>query len=158
MKSKLTELDRKQLDTRFAQLRESVPLFQPPRGGWIRSLRNTLGMRQEDLALRLGVTSQAVTNLERREVEGSVTLSALRDAARAMGGELHYVVVPVRPVRETLEARAARIARFMVDQVRHSMRMEDQATGEAQRQDRLKETRERLLKRPSLLWTLPDDL
>jgi hypothetical protein len=36
--------------------------------------------------------------------------------------------------------------------------MEDQATGEAQRQDRLEETRERLLKRPSLLWTLPDDL
>ena len=155
---RLTNLDRKQLDARFARVREVASLLQPPRGGWLRSLRNALGMRQQDLGERLGVTSQAVADLERREAEGSVTLSTLREAARAMGGELHYVVLPVRPVKETLERRATEVARFMAGQVHHSMRMEDQGTSEDEQQDRIAEIRELLLKTPSLLWTVPDDL
>lgn len=99
-----------------------------------------------------------MADLERREVDGAVTLATLRDAARAMGGELYYVVVPVRPIQETLEARAARVAGFMAGQVNHSMRMEDQQTGTAEQRDRREELRLNLLKTPSLLWALPDDL
>jgi hypothetical protein len=75
-----------------------------------------------------------------------------------MGGELYYVVVPVRPIRETLENRATRVARFMAGQVHHSMRMEDQQTGAPEQRDRLEELRQSLLEKPSLLWSVPDDL
>jgi predicted DNA-binding mobile mystery protein A len=153
-----TRLDQKQLEARFARLREFGAMLQPPRGGWLRSLRNALGMRQRDLGDRLGMTAQGVADLERREADGTVTLNTLREAARALGGELHYVVVPVRPVKETLEERATRLARFMAGQVHHSMRMEDQGTGAQEQQDRFEEIRESLLKSPSVLWTLPDDL
>jgi predicted DNA-binding mobile mystery protein A len=158
MKRSLTALDRKQLDSRFVAVRECVPLMQPPRGGWIRSLRNALGMRQRDLGGRLGVSSQAVADMERREVEEQVTLAKLREAAHAIGAELHYAVIPVRPISTMLEERADRVARFLAGQVHHSMRMEDQATAEAEQNARLAEIRDHLLEVPSLLWTVPDDL
>jgi hypothetical protein len=68
------------------------------------------------------------------------------------------VVLPVRPIKETLEERATRVARFMATQVHHSMRMEDQGTGVQEQLDRVAEIRETLLQSPSILWTLPDDL
>ena len=115
-------------------------------------------MRQQDLAERLGISSQAVADLERRETEDQVTLARLRAAARALGGELYYVVIPARPISETLDERADRVARFLAGQVHHSMRMEDQATSEDERTARIAEMKEHLREVPSLLWTLPDDL
>jgi predicted DNA-binding mobile mystery protein A len=153
-----SKLDRKQLERRLSRVREMAALFQSPRGGWVRAIRGALGMRQRDLAKRLHVSAQAVADLERREGEGAVTLAALREAAHAMGAELHYVLLPVRPIQETLEERATRVARFMASQVHHSMRMEDQGTGADEQRDRAKEIRESMLANPSLLWNLPDDL
>jgi predicted DNA-binding mobile mystery protein A len=158
MKRRLSALDRKQLDTKFASIRENLAVLQPPRGGWIRSLRTALGMRQQDLGERLAISSQAVADLERREAQDLVTLAKLRTAAHALGAELYYVVIPVRPINATLEERADRVARFLVGQVHHSMRMEDQATAEAEQKARLAEIKEHLLEVPSLLWTMPYDL
>ena len=158
MTQRLTSLHRKQLEARYTSIRKAAPMLQPPRGGWLRSLRNALGMRQQDLGRRLGVSRQAIAELERREADEAVTLGTLREAARALGAELHYVIVPVRPVHETLEDRATRVARFMAGQVHHSMRMEDQATGAAEQRARVEEIRQSLLQDPSLLWTLPDEL
>ena len=152
----LTALDRKQLDTRYAALRAQVPLMQVPRGGWIRMLRTALGMRQRDLGERLNISAQAIAQLEAREMDGSVTLGALRDAARAMGAEVFYVVVPEQPVSTVLERRAEAVARVLTGQVHHSMRMEDQETGAGEQEDRLVEVKQELLLDPSRLWTLPD--
>lgn len=118
-------------------------------------LRTALGMRQRDLGERMSISPQAVAQLEAREQDGAVTLGALRDAARAMGGELFYVVVPEQSVSGVLEARADSIARGLAGQVRHSMRMEDQETSEAEWQARVTELREELLRNPAALWTLP---
>lgn len=157
-RSRPTRLDRKQLDARYARVREARPQFQAPRGGWLRALRTALGMRQQDLGERLGVSGQSIAALERREIDGRVTLDRLREAARAMGAELYYAIVPVRTVSETLEERATRVARFMAGQVHHSMRMEDQGTGVDEQRERFEEIRRSLLEDPSLLWTLPDEL
>ena len=114
-------------------------------------------MRQRDLGARMGVSAQAVAQLEAREQEGSVTLGALREAARAMGAEVFYVIVPERSVSVALRERADAAARLMLRQVHHSMRMEDQETGAAERDARLAELTEELLRSPSALWDLPDD-
>lgn len=158
MKRRLTTLDRKQIDSRFTELQSRLPLMQPPRGGWIRAIRTALGMRQKDLGERLGTSSQAVADLERRETDGLVTVARLRSAAHALGAELFYVVIPARPLGETLDQRADAVARFLAGQVHHSMRMEDQATPDEEAQARVAELKAHLLEVPSLLWTLPDDL
>jgi predicted DNA-binding mobile mystery protein A len=83
-------------------------------------------MSARQLAARLTVTRQAVADLERREVEGTVTLAALRKAADALACDLIYAVVPRRPVSEMLRGRARAIAAERLRGVAHSMHLEDQ--------------------------------
>ncbi len=74
----------------FAQAR----VLPNPTTGWIRALRSTLGMPMRQLASKLSITKQSVLELEIREMEGRITLNALRDAANAMDMELVYGLVP----------------------------------------------------------------
>lgn len=154
----LSPLDRKQIDTRLDRVREHASLLRTPRGGWLRLVRTALGMSQEVLGARLGVTKQAVTDLERREGEGTATLAKLQKAAEALDAELLWVIVPRRPVAETLEARADAIARRLAGQVGHSMRLEDQATGPDAQAERVAELRTMLLESPELIWSYGDVL
>jgi len=112
-------------------------------------------MTQQDLAKRMGVSRQAVSQLEQRELDGSITLNTLRQVAEALGGQVAYVLVPDKPISKTLEERAYRIARQMVRSVRHSMRLEDQETG-SDAEERVQEIVRELLASPDRLWSHPD--
>jgi predicted DNA-binding mobile mystery protein A len=154
----MTSVAGQQMERRFAALREQAGLLATPKGGWIRLLRTSLGMRQQDFGARLGVTAQAAGQLEQREMDEAVTLKALRQAADALGADLHYVLVPRQPLAATVEDRISRAARHLAGQVDHTMRLENQATGAAASQMRIRRIEEQLRLTPSLLWTLPDDL
>lgn len=154
--SSIKKISRKQLDRRLGRIREMLPLLQPPSKGWIATLRNALGMTQEDLAARIGISRQAAGQLERRESDHSVTLKALEEAARALGGQLVYAIVPGRSISETLEERALRLARRMTASVQHTMRLEDQET-DSDVDERTRELAKELLSSPERLWSLPDE-
>ncbi len=113
-------------------------------------------MSQAELGSRLGVSQQAVQQLEKREAEGTATLNALRDAARALDSELLWAIVPAKPLTATLEERARQIALQMVRSTEHTMRLEDQATDEGL-EARIGEIVRELLESPERLWGLPDD-
>ena len=120
------ELTRQQLDRRFQDIRGVTPHLRAPQGGWVGTLRAAYAMSQADLARRMGISRQAVSQLEQREAEGSVSLSALEQAAHALRSELVYVLVPRQSIGDTLESRAMSVARQMTHSVRHTMRLEDQ--------------------------------
>ena len=149
------QLARRQLDERLAGIRAAAVLFERPRRGWIGTLRRALRMPQAHLASRLGVSRQAVSQLEKREADGSITLGALEQAAEALGGRLVYAVVPDRPLDKTLSDRALELAAQITATVRHTMRLEDQEPG-SDLHRRTREVADELLQRPSRLWT-PDD-
>lgn len=153
--SRIRQLGREQLDRRLHDIRQIAPALQTPAKGWIAAVRTALGMTQADLAGRMEVSRQAVSQLEQREADGSVTLNALREAAEALGGRVAYVVIPDRPVSQMLEERAYGIARQMVTSVRHSMRLEDQET-DSDVEERIREIAEELLASPNRLWSHPD--
>lgn len=148
-------LGREQLDRRLRQLRQVAPALRPPAKGWIAGIRTALGMTQADLAERMKVSRQAVSQLEQREADGSITLNALREAAGALGARVAYAAIPDRPVSQTLEERAYTIARQRVTSVRHSMRLEDQET-DSDVEERIREIVEALLASPNRLWSHPD--
>jgi predicted DNA-binding mobile mystery protein A len=105
--------------------RRSQPTPRPPRG-WVRAIREALGMSARELAARLGVSQQAVSRLEAAEPEGAMTLDKLEEVARALGCRLEYALVPDRPLDEMVRDQARQKARALLDPVGHSMAMEGQ--------------------------------
>ena len=148
---RISKVARRQLDERLDRIRRAVPLLQPPTGGWVAALRNAFAMSQADLARRMGLSQQAVSQLESREAEGSVTLRALEQAAEALEGRLVYAIVPAASIDEIIEGRAVAMAREMLESVRHTMRLEDQETSEVL-EDRVRERARELAEAPERLW------
>lgn len=74
----------------------SLPIGQVerPGAGWLRTIREVLGLTLADLAKRLGVTPPAVRSFEQAEGEDRITLASLRRTADAMDCELIYALVP----------------------------------------------------------------
>lgn len=126
MHTPLKHLRARQIDERILPWTK-LDQPSPPRGGWVKAIRQALGMSTSQLASRLGVTRQAVLDLERREVEANVTLATLKKAADAMECDLLYAVVPRRPIREMLWTRARAIAAHRLRRIAHSMDLEEQS-------------------------------
>ena len=146
---------RRQLDERLNAIRQVGGLFERPRRGWIATLRRALGMPQTRLAHQLDVSRQAISQLEKREADGSITLNALEQAAEALGGRVIYAVVPDRPIQETLSRRAMHLASQITGAVRHTMQLEDQEPG-SDLERRTAELAEALAETPSRLWSMTD--
>jgi predicted DNA-binding mobile mystery protein A len=140
------------LDKRFAALR---PLAGSPRPtkGWLRAVRDALGMTTAQYARRLGVSQPRIIELEQSEAGGGVTLNTLQRAAEALGCRLVYALVPERPLGDTLHERAESVAARQLAAVEHSMRLEDQAVASKQVSEDLHRRRvAELLRRPARLW------
>src|SRR5271156_7078401 len=97
------------LDKRFATLRPLVKSPRPPKG-WLRAVRDALGMTTAQFARRLGVSQPRIVELEQSEASGGVTLNTLQRAAEALGCRLVYALVPEQPLAETVRERAELVA------------------------------------------------
>jgi predicted DNA-binding mobile mystery protein A len=142
---------RQLLDTHFAEWQPLRELARPPRG-WIRAVRDALGMSAATLAARLGTTGSAVIRLEQSEAADRVRLDTLRGAADALGCDLVYLLVPRRPLTTVVRERARQLAQREFAAIQQTMRLEDQATGLTS--DLEEQLTERLLQRGGL-WAEP---
>ncbi|MGQ0548993.1 MAG: mobile mystery protein A [Armatimonadota bacterium] len=133
---------------------QSLPKTPPPRG-WVRTIREALGMSIPQLARRLRVTRQTMADLERREIQGSTTFAALRRAADAMDCDLVYAIVPRRELNALLEDQARQRASSEVKKVAHTMRLEAQDVDGAETQRLIDDTAANLLENPRTLWDMP---
>jgi predicted DNA-binding mobile mystery protein A len=75
----------------------SHPLPPRPPVGWLRAIRETLGMTSVALGQRLRITASGVRKLEQAEAADAITLATLRRVAEALDCELHYALVPRQP-------------------------------------------------------------
>lgn len=116
---------RKALDIKIASL-PPLQKMQRPHKGWIRAVKEALGMSSKQLAARLGVSPPRITALEKSEVDETVTLASLRRAAEALDCALVYSFVPKGSFEEVLQTRARRIAADLIGKVDHTMRLEAQ--------------------------------
>ena len=116
---------RKNLEKRLARLRPADELLRPHRG-WVRAMRDAIGMTAAQLAARMKVAQPRITELEKAEVAGRVTLASLERAAEAMGCTLVYAFVPRRPLEELVKDRARQVAGKILARVDHTMRLENQ--------------------------------
>lgn len=106
MKSaRIAAQSRARLDERFAHIRP-VDQLRPPARGWIKAIREALGMSTAQLAQRMGVRQPSIVGLERSEAEGRIELASLRRVAEALDCTLVYALVPNTPLATTVRERA----------------------------------------------------
>ncbi len=96
---------RRHLDKRLNPLRDKDALARPPKG-WVKAIREALGMTTAQLADRLGVSQPRAVNIEQAEVSGVISLQSLERAAQALDCELVYALVPRKPLEEIAGERA----------------------------------------------------
>lgn len=143
MDALMTAIARKQLERRLAPLR-TMALEAPPMG-WVRAIRESLGMTARQLASRMGVAASRIPVIERAEKTGATTVRTLRQAANAMDCVFVYAFVPVEPLEEIVRNRAARKAREEVARLDHTMRLENQALRASDLDDEERRAVERLV-------------
>jgi predicted DNA-binding mobile mystery protein A len=117
---------RESLDDRLVPLR-SADRHNPPARGWIRAIRDALGMSGDHLGKLLGVRRQSLADIELSEAKGTITLDTLRRAAAALDCTLVYALVPNTSLQATVETRARALAHTTLAATAHTMALEDQA-------------------------------
>jgi predicted DNA-binding mobile mystery protein A len=121
--------NRRRLDRQLEGLEARVGP-RPP-GGWIRKIRDALGMSTMELAARLGVTRARVSQLEQAEVQGSIPLSSLQRAAAALNCQICYAFVPDEPLEQMVRRQAVeQAARAVAASLSAARRSEAGETGE----------------------------
>jgi predicted DNA-binding mobile mystery protein A len=132
----------------------SLQKVAPPPTGWIKAIRNAIGMSMLQLGNRLSITKQSVQDIERREKDGSITIKALREAARALDMQLVYGFVPNDGSLELLiERKAKELATQIVKRTNNTMKLEDQENTK-QRIEKAIQERTTIIKTemPKTLW------
>lgn len=118
-----------------------------PHGGWVRAIREALGMTQAQLGARAGISRQSVQDFERAEAERRITLDSLDRLARAMGCRVVYALVPERGTLDDLrERRANTLAEALLQPTDHSMKLEAQGISAEERERQRKLLAEALLR------------
>ena len=125
IKARFAAQARSRLDERFKKLGPFKSYASPVRG-WIKAIREGLGMSTEQLAKRLGIRQPSVVAMEQSEAKGTIELATLRRAAEALDCTLVYALVPNKPLETMVLDRARGFARRRREPVEHSMLLEDQ--------------------------------
>jgi predicted DNA-binding mobile mystery protein A len=145
MKSTFNALKLRQIESAL-RIWRNAKLPPRPLSGWIKAIREALGVPASHLAERLGVAPSTVSRLETSEAEDTITLATLRRAAAALGCELHYALVPSESLEDILRSRANALARDQMKAVSHSMALESQSTSQEIVEEQTRELVEHLLK------------
>jgi predicted DNA-binding mobile mystery protein A len=139
-----------QLDADIERLRATQ--LDLPQGGWLRAIREALGMSMAQLGRRMGLPRQGVLALEQREASGAVSLKTLREAAAALDAELVYAIVPRTALSHMLEQQARRKAGEELSLLSQAMPVEQQRGHGDEEAALRRRTAEWLRARPRALW------
>lgn len=142
-----------QLERAMRPYRKLIGLPRP-RLGWVRAIREGLGMSSPQLARRLGIrAAQSVEDMQKDEMADVITLQTLRKLARALECELVYALVPRRSIDDIRRDQATSVAKRLIKRVSHSMSLEDQAVSrEAERRELERRVEKLLAGNPKALW------
>ena len=145
-----------QIDRRFEDIRPLMNQLGRPQRGWIKAIREGLGMTSAQLATRMGIRQPSVAELEKSEAEKRITLASLERVAEALDCRLVYMLVPNQPLSARVTKRANEMAEEQLAAVNQTMKLEQQAVVNVRQREILKSRIiQALLDKPSRLWQPP---
>ncbi|MDE0045572.1 MAG: mobile mystery protein A [bacterium] len=127
---------RHRLDRRLSSLKPKSHYHPPPKG-WIRALRDALGMSGAQLGRRMGVKAQSVADIEKSEASGTIQLKTLRRVAEALDCVVVYALIPKSSLEDMVQGRAREIAGKELTRIAHSMDLEAQGLSQKEREEQI---------------------
>lgn len=145
---KMQKLIRLQLNKQFDEIK-GVLKFDRPLLGWIKTLRNAFGMTAVQLAKRMKISQARVSSIESAEIEGSLTLNTMNEAAKALNCKFVYFLIPENNLDDIIKAQAIKVA--IKNNKSHSMGLENQSV-EQEREFIEAETDALIFEESSKIW------
>ena len=115
------------LDKKTSDLKSAKNIV-PQSSGWIKTVREVIGMTVSQLAARLGVTQPRITKMESNE--DNLKLSTMKKAAEAMNCEFVYYFKPRTTFQNLVDEQAQKKAAEVLKTVNVNMALENQEIAE----------------------------
>ncbi|WP_287047687.1 mobile mystery protein A [Treponema sp.] len=115
------------LDKKTSDLKSAKNIV-PQSSGWIKTVREAIGMTVSQLAARLGVTQPRITKMESNE--DNLKLSTMKKAAEAMNCEFVYYFKPKTTFQNLVDEQAQKKAAEVLKTVNVNMALENQTIAE----------------------------
>ncbi len=122
---KVLKTQRHSLDEKLKAFR-SFDSYQRPKYGWIKAIRESLGMTVQQLARRMKISPSVVSALEGREITSKATLESIEKAAHAMNCEFIYFLLPKDSLEKMVDKQSIQAATEILNKVGHHMKLEKQ--------------------------------
>jgi predicted DNA-binding mobile mystery protein A len=133
----------RQLDKQLARFRD-LPVIP---AGYIRVIREALGMNITQLAARMGIAHTSLSDIERTESEQTIALKTLKKAADALDCDLVYALVPRTSLAQNILKQARAKAATEASGVFHSMGLEQQSTEKDEQNELIEERAQELIQK-----------
>lgn len=149
--NKLSKPKRRILDQKLSQY--SKINMTLPKNGWIKAIREALGMTTAQLGERMKIAASNITILENREINKTTTLQTMERAATAMGCKFVYAFVPDTSLEDVVQIQAKKSAKALIQEIHHHMKLEKQKVNPEVEKEQINELAEEILnKMDSRLW------
>lgn len=124
--------------------------------GWIASMRKALGMTGAQLGRRMGLSRMRISQAEKAELKGAITLKSMDEMAQAMGAKFVYAIVPEDGSTESLRRHQARtLAQRQIRNAATHMALEDQSLSHEQNEKEIERLTEEFLNNPPRFFWEP---
>ena len=143
---------REQLDQRLQTVKKFAGLTVPPQG-WIKAIREALGLSAAQLGKRVGIDQSRISRLENAEKRGDLKLSSLQKIAKGLNMKFVYGFVPEDTLEVMVRDQARRFALKRLETLDHTMRLEAQGLSPEGKQKALDDMIEKtLIDNPKDFW------
>ena len=151
MRKKQKKIIREQLDETLSRF-STIASVNRPMKGWIRAIRDALGMNMRQLADRLGVTKSRIPRIEQDEITGSLTLKTMNRVADKLDCVFVYGFVPRTSLDDTVRKQASIISQKRMNRLMHTMNLEAQGLSSKNAKKAFNNMVEEIIDSPSILW------
>ena len=141
------------------QLEKKIFKFKPilitpvPKGGWVKTIREALGMSTYDLANKTDVDQSRISRIESSEAKQEIKLSTLQKMADGLGVKFVYGFVPEDDLEAIVREQALKIAKKRLKRIDHSMKLELQGVPDDEQEKALSDLIDKILiEEPKNFW------
>lgn len=137
------KLIREQLDEKLQKAKSLVTLSNET--GWIKLIRNALGMSTKQLGQKVGIDQSRISRLENAEKKNELKLSSLKKIAESLNMKFVYAFIPADSLESMVREQAKKIALERMSKVNHTMRLEEQELSNEQKEKALEDLIQKIM-------------